>query len=106
MNLDGSNQENLTNNILYDHEPSASPDGRVAFAADPGNGDTEIYVMYGNGTGFFPLTNNFVNENNPSWGGYESPRRTAFDFDSTGSDIGIFRPSGAASEWWMNRSDR
>ncbi|MEO8573167.1 MAG: delta-60 repeat domain-containing protein, partial [Pyrinomonadaceae bacterium] len=28
-----------------------------------------------------------------------------FDFDGDGrTDIGIFRPVGAASEWWINRS--
>ncbi|HUR98376.1 MAG TPA: FG-GAP-like repeat-containing protein, partial [Pyrinomonadaceae bacterium] len=31
--------------------------------------------------------------------------RAPFDFDGDGeTDIGIFRPAGAASEWWVNRS--
>ena len=36
-----------------------------------------------------------------------TPQRVAanFDFDGDGkTDIGIFRPAGAASEWWINRS--
>jgi uncharacterized delta-60 repeat protein len=32
-------------------------------------------------------------------------RSVPFDFDADGkTDIGIFRPAGAASEWWVNRS--
>lgn len=32
-------------------------------------------------------------------------RSTPFDFDGDGkTDIGIFRPAGSASEWWVNRS--
>ncbi len=34
-----------------------------------------------------------------------SSQRAPFDFDGDGkTDIGIFRPVGAASEWWINRS--
>ena len=34
-----------------------------------------------------------------------APRPTIFDFDGDSkTDIGIFRPAGAASEWWINRS--
>jgi hypothetical protein len=35
----------------------------------------------------------------------QSSRSSPFDFDGDGkTDIGIFRPAGAASEWWVNRS--
>ncbi|HUR98152.1 MAG TPA: FG-GAP-like repeat-containing protein [Pyrinomonadaceae bacterium] len=36
---------------------------------------------------------------------FAAPRRPPFDFDGDGkTDLGIFRPAGTASEWWLNRS--
>lgn len=102
----GSTTAQITRNVLYDVDPSPSADARVAFTADPGNGDREIYVMTvvnGNPTSFVPLTNNAVHEDNPSWGAFFEPRRTVSDFDFDGkTDLAIFRPG--PSEWWVNNS--
>jgi hypothetical protein len=100
---DGSDQRRITQNVLDDHAASPGGSGFVAFAANPGNGDTEIYRMTEAGTGFVPLTNNFVNEDNPSWGAFRAPATARFDFERDGkADIGIFRPG--SREWWIRSS--
>ncbi|GAI51265.1 unnamed protein product, partial [marine sediment metagenome] len=61
MNVDGSEQVNLTNNpTTGDGEPCFSPDGsKIAFVSIPYNGgDYEIYIINVDGSGETNLTNN------------------------------------------------
>ncbi len=72
MDSDGTNQQNLTNNLNYNAEPSWSPNGKqIAFSSN-----YAIYVMDSDGTNQQNLTNNQSGNLIPSW----SPdgRRIAF----------------------------
>ena len=70
MDVDGGNEQRLTDNRKNDWHPSWSPDGeRIAFAADR-KGDFEnfeIYVMDANGGNQQKLTENRVYDWSPSW---------------------------------------
>ena len=58
MNIDGSEQVNLTNNPAEDDYPSFSPDGsKIAFTSDR-DGNLEIYTMNVDGSEQANLTNN------------------------------------------------
>ncbi|MEP6705061.1 MAG: FG-GAP-like repeat-containing protein, partial [Acidobacteriota bacterium] len=70
------------------HEIAIQSDGKIV-AMVPGSRFSPDYEF-----ALFRYLNNPV-----------SPRRALFDFDGDGkTDIGIFRPVGAASEWWINPS--
>ena len=61
MNIDGSEQVNLTNNLEDDSDPSFSPDGsKIAFTSgrDDYNQISEIYIMNVDGSEQVNLTNN------------------------------------------------
>ena len=70
MDADGSNPQNLTNDLNDDRSPSWSPDGkRIAFASER-KGDLvnfEIYVMDADGGNEQRLTENRVYDWSPSW---------------------------------------
>jgi len=67
MNVDGSNQTNLTENPAVDLHPTFSPDGmRIAFDSDR-DGNREIYVMNADGSDQIRLTNEPAAEYAPSW---------------------------------------
>ncbi len=52
-----------------------------------------------------PAVANAAGGNGTDAGAFERGGRSTFDFDGDAkTDIGIFRPAGAASEWWINRS--
>ena len=85
MDVDGRNQQRLTENRKNDWSPSWSPDGeRIAFASDrKGEFENfEIYVMDVDGGNQQRLTNNRVWDMDPSW----SPdgKRIAFASDRKG----------------------
>jgi len=67
MNVDGSEQTRLTDNLDCDWAPSFSPDGsKIAFASyRDGNG--EIYIMNVDGSEQVNLTNNPANDYYPSF---------------------------------------
>jgi Tol biopolymer transport system component/formylglycine-generating enzyme required for sulfatase activity len=67
MNVDSSEQTNLTNNPAYDRGPSRSPDGRrIAFESNR-DGNWEIYVMNADSSGVTRLTNHPDYDSSPSW---------------------------------------
>lgn len=67
MNLDGSNQVNITNDAGFDNEPARSSDGsRIAFSTSR-DGQFEIYAANADGTGLTRLTNNPDDDVQPSF---------------------------------------
>ena len=70
MDVDGGNQQRLTENRKNDESPSWSPDGtRIVFSADRKGDWTnyEIYVMDADGGNLQRLTENRKNDGAPSW---------------------------------------
>lgn len=83
MNVDGTNQTRLTNNLADDANPAWSPDGsKIAFVSNR-DGNYEIYVMNPDGTNQTRITNNNANDDNPSWSPDGS--KIAFTADRTGN---------------------
>ena len=71
MDTDGRNPQNLTENFVYEWDPSWSPDGkRIAFASSRA-GNFEIYVMDADGGNPQNLTNNRHANYSPAW--FNSP---------------------------------
>jgi Tol biopolymer transport system component len=88
MSSDGSHQRRLTHEqgdpatpdgLLYQIEPSWSPDGRSIAFASKRDGDVHLFVMGADGSGTRRLTSTRRDDENPSW----SPdgARIAFDRD-------------------------
>ncbi len=70
MDIDGGNEQRLTENRKADSSPSWSPDGKwIVFSADrKGDGvNYEIYVMDADGNNQRRLTNNRHHDKTPSW---------------------------------------
>src|SRR5262249_11110274 len=82
MNVNGSNQTRLTNNIAFDYSPSFSPDGsKIVFYSDrSGLSKLDIYVMNANdGSNQQQLTSNSAVNAFPSF----SPDGKQIAFAST-----------------------
>ncbi len=78
MNVDGSEQTNLTNNSASDWFPSWSPDGKkIVFNSDR-DGNYEFYVMNADGSEKKRLTNNRAND----WSSSCSPDGKKIVFNS------------------------
>lgn len=95
MNIDGSNQANLSNSNSTDFQPTWSPDGsQIAFVSER-DGNAEIYVMNTDGSNQTRLTKNVLfSELAPSW----SPDGTQIAFYSTRDgnlEIYTMNPNGS-----------
>jgi TolB protein len=69
MNVDGSNQVNISNNGESDSGPSWSTDGtKIAFSSMRDDATWgEIYTMNADGTDVIRLTDNNTYDGTPSW---------------------------------------
>jgi dipeptidyl aminopeptidase/acylaminoacyl peptidase len=84
MNVDGTDQINLTQNPAYDQDAAWSPDGRKIAFSSSRDGDYEIYVMNTDGTGLTKLTDNdLIADEDPSW----SPDGTKIAFVDYGRNV-------------------
>src|SRR6266567_5672538 len=97
MDVDGSNQTNLTRDPASDDSASWSPDGTsIAFASDR-DGDYEIYVMNADGSEARQLTMIDVEVASPAW----SPDGTRIGFTrgeggSGSRDLYLMSPDGSS----------
>ena len=86
MEVDGNNQQRLTDNDFDDRHPSWSPDGKqIAFMSDR-DGNDEIYVMDADGNNPRNITNDPNDDSASSW----SPdgKRIVFSSDRDGNRDG------------------
>ena len=68
MDADGSNEQRLTENAVYEGQPSWSRDGkRIAFTSTSRDGNSEIYVMDADGGNPQNLSNNPHRDTSPAW---------------------------------------
>lgn len=96
---DGSNLENITNNLAVDLKPAWSPDGNEILFSSDRSGSTDIYIMNTDGNNIRRITDNPGIEGEPKF----SPDGLYILF--THDDIGFFNPqiylmnSDGIGEW-------
>ena len=91
MNVDGTEQVQLTKDPSNELEPSWSPDGaKIVFISDRNDQNFDIYVMNADGSSITQLTDDSANEFGPAW----SPdgKQILFNSDRNGN-VQIFRMS-------------
>lgn len=84
MNVDGTDQIQLTKDSASEIEPAWSPDGsKIAFISDRHGQNFDIYVMNADGSNVTQLTNDSTNEFGPVW----SPdgKQIVFNSDRNGN---------------------
>ena len=84
MNVDGTDQIQLTTDPASELEPSWSPDGaKIAFISDRNGQNFDIYVMNADGSNVTQLTDDSANEFGPVW----SPdgKQIVFNSDRNGN---------------------
>ena len=67
MKANGHHQHRLTKDPGFDQLPAYSPDGRKIAFSSTRDGDYEIFVMNARGKSERRVTNNDVDDDNPSW---------------------------------------
>lgn len=99
MNMDGSNQNRITNNTFYDSDATWSPDGsKIAFTSDR-DGDLEIYSMDADGSNAKRITDSPGEDNSPEW----SPDGSMIAFNTSrfgNRSSEILRRNIAGGEAW------
>ena len=84
MDVDGTDQMQLTKDSASEIEPAWSPDGsKIAFISDRNGQNFDIYVMNADGSNVTQLTNDSANEFGPVW----SPdgKQIVFNSDRNGN---------------------
>ena len=105
MNIDGSNQVNLTNHASSDTAAEFSGDSTRIFFTTFRDGQQEIYQMNPDGSNQVNVTNHFGNDSNPSWGPANS-RPTVNNFVATSpiNESEVTRLSGEIADADANDS--
>jgi Tol biopolymer transport system component len=94
----GSGVERLTTDPAADFDPSGSPDGRVAYRHQPGDGySTDIFVINADGTGSHNIT---ASDGVSDWGPAWSPDGSRIAWNSDRDDPGrlhgyLMNPDGS-----------
>jgi len=104
INVDGSNEIQLTNDPANELEMAWSPDGtQLAFISDRNGHDFDIYVMNVDGSDVVKVTNDAGNEFGPAWSPDGS--QIAFNSDHNGN-VQLFVMNADGSDITQLTSDK